>query len=198
MHVDLFLLIVVAICFASTAMQGGWTNAITLINVMFAALIATNYWEPLASSLDGWDHRYTYIWDMLAVWGLFGAAFLILRAFTDTLSKVKVRFIRKVDVIGGILLSTWTTWIMVCFATMTLHLAPLAPDFMNGSFQPQPKSSMFLGMAPDRQWLALVQKISGGSLGRSVENEFDPQAEFIPKYRFRRSGLQELEGLTLQ
>ena len=198
MHVDLFLLIVFAICFASTEMQGIWNNVITLINVMLAALIATNFWEPLAAWLDAWDHRYSFLWDMLAVWGLFGAAFLILRAFTDVISQAKVRFINKVDLIGGILLATWSSWIIVCFTTMTLHLAPLAPDFMNGSFQPQPKSSMFLGMAPDRQWLALVQKISRGSLGQGEENEFDPRAEFIPKYRFRRSEVQDLEGLTLR
>ena len=145
-----------------------------------------------------WDHRYTYIWDMLAVWGLFGASFLILRAFTDTTSQVKVRFIRNVDVIGGIVLAAWSSWIIICFTTMTLHLAPLAPDFMSGSFQPEPKSSMFVGMAPDRQWLALVQKISGGSLGRSGGSAFDARAEFIPKYRFRRSHLKEQEGLTLR
>ena len=198
MHVDLFLVLIFAVCFASTAMQGIWNNVITLINVLLAALIATCFWEPLATWLDGWDHRYTYIWDMLAIWGLFGVSFLILRAFTDFISQVKVRFIRKVDLIGGILLSAWSSWIIVCFTTMTLHLAPLSPNFMLGSFQPQPKSSMFVGMAPDRQWLAFVQKVSGGSLASGKDSEFDPRSEFIPKYRFRRVQIVELEGLTLR
>ena len=197
MPVDLFLTIVFVICFASTAMQGVWNNAITLINVVLAALIATNYWEPLASTLDSWDHRYTYVWDFLAVWLVFGLAFLLLRACTDMLSQIKVRFLQYVDWIAGALLSAWASWIMVCFTAMTLHLAPLAPDFMLGSFQPQPKSSMFMGTAPDRKWLAFVHKVSSGSLGRIQASQFDEQAEVAPKYRARRVRLKELGTLTL-
>jgi uncharacterized membrane protein required for colicin V production len=196
MHVDLFLTIVFIICFASTAMQGVWNNAITLVNVVLAAMLATNYWEPVASWLDNWNHRYTYLWDFLAIWLVFGAAFLILRAFSDKMSQIKVRFFKWVDWVAGILLSAWASWIMVCFTAMSLHLAPLAPSFMLGSFQPQPESTMFMGMAPDRQWLALVQKVSGGSLGRLETAKFDADAEIIPKYRSRRVHLQELGTLT--
>ena len=197
MPVDLFLAIVFFVCFASTAMQGIWNNAITLINVVFATLLAMNYWEPLAGWLDNWDHRYTYIWDILAIWLVFGLAFLILRAFTDKLSQIKVRFIKYVDWGVGAFLSAWMAWIVVCFATMTLHLAPLAPSFMLSTFQPQPNSSMFMGTAPDRKWLALTQKVSRGSLGKMTTVEFDAEAELIPKYQSRRVNLEELGQLTL-
>jgi hypothetical protein len=197
MPVDLFLAIVFVLCFASTAMQGVWNNAITLINITLAALLASNYWEPLAAALDEWDHRYTYLWDILAAWLVFGAAFLILRGCTDMLSQIKVRFVRYVDWIGGAFLSAWAAWIMVCFTAMTLHLAPLAPNFMLGTFQPEPNSSMFLGTAPDRKWLGLMQKVSAGSLGRLPAAEFDAKGEIIPKYRSRRVQIEELGTLTL-
>ena len=55
---------------------------------------------------------------------------------------------------------------------------------------------MFMAMAPDRQWLALVHKVSGGSLGRLETVKFDEHAEIIPKYRTRRAHLEELGTLT--
>ncbi|MCG8583906.1 MAG: CvpA family protein [Pirellulales bacterium] len=197
MHVDLFLTIIFVLCFASTAMQGVWNNAITLINVVLAALLATNYWEPVASWLDAWEHRYTYLWDILAIWLVFGVSFGILRTVTDKLSTVRVRFITLVDRIGGAFLSAWASWIMVCFTAMTLHLAPLAPNFMLGSFQPEPDSRMFMGMAPDRQWIALVHKVSGGSLTKGDTKQFDEQAEIILKYHTRRERLEELGTMAL-
>ncbi len=55
---------------------------------------------------------------------------------------------------------------------------------------------MILGLAPDRQWLAFVQKESMGAFCRSDERVFDPKAEFMPKYATRRTQLQEQVGRT--
>ena len=195
MPVELFLVIVFAICFCLTAMQGIWNNAITLINTVLAALLATNYWEPLARTFEGWNHTYTYLCDILAIWLVFGISFLILRAFTDRISQVKVRFLKWVDRIGGALLAAWASWVIVCFTAMTLHLAPLAPNFMLGSFASRPESRMLMGVAPDRKWLGLMQKVSSGSLSRMTTNTFDPEAEIIPKYHTRRAQIEEMGTL---
>jgi len=183
-------------CVATLYTEGMWGNAIRLINVVTAALLATNYWEPLATRLDNWNHSYTYYWDFLALWGLFAVFMVIFRVATDFASRVKVRFLKIADQIGGGLFAAWIGWVMVCFATMTLHTAPLAKNFMWGGFQPEQR--MFMGLAPDRKWLGFMQKVSRGAFCRSAtpaewEQEkyvFDPRAQFMPKYATRRANLE--------
>ena len=57
----------VAMCYA----EGMWSNAIRLINVVTAGLLAVNFFEPLARWLDGMQPSYTYLWDYLSLWALF-------------------------------------------------------------------------------------------------------------------------------
>ena len=69
-----------------------WSNALRFMVVVAAALLATNYFEPVADQLDAWQPTYTYCWDFLSLWGLFAIFVVLFRAVTDQLSKVKVRF----------------------------------------------------------------------------------------------------------
>ena len=69
----ILMLIILAACVATSYAEGMWSNAIRLINVVTAALLATNFFEPVAQWLDNWDHARTYVWDFLALWGLFAA-----------------------------------------------------------------------------------------------------------------------------
>ena len=194
------------VCVALHYTEGMWSNAIRLINVVTAALLATNFFEPVARWLDDWQPSYTYVWDFLALWGLFVVFMVILRELTDRISQVKVRFLKIADRIGSGFFSLWIGWVMVCFTMMTLHTAPLARNFLFGGFEPEER--MFLGLAPDRQWLGFVQKMSKGTFSRTGTAEevqggkygpamgpgddaslcvFDRGGEFLPKYATRRS-----------
>ena len=183
-------------CLATLYTEGMWSNAIRLINVVTAGLLAVNFFEPVARWLDGWNASYTYWWDFLALWGLFALFMMIFRELTDRISKVKVRFLKLADRIGSGLLALWVGWVMVCFTMMTLHTAPLARNFLFDGFQPEEK--MIMGLAPDRQWLGFVQKESMGAFCRSATPEqweqekyvFDPNADFMPKYATRRANLE--------
>jgi hypothetical protein len=198
MLLNLVLFAVFLACVAMHVREGLWSNAISFFNVMTAALIASNYFEPLADWLTNRWPSYTYVFDYLALWLIFSVVMILLRTATDYASRVKVRFKMPVDWAGGVFFACWIGWIMVCFTTFSLHTAPLARNFMSGAFQPEPDDSMFLGLAPDRQWLALMHTLSldgsgpdglQGSLSRTrAENEppennvFDPRGEFILKY----------------
>jgi hypothetical protein len=175
--------------------EGMWSNAIRLINVVTAALLATNFFEPVAQWLDDWDHARSYVWDFLTLWGLFAALMMLFRLATDQISQVKVRFLEVVDKVGSAFFAIWVGWVMICFMMMTLHTAPLARNFLFGGFQPEQR--MFLGLAPDRQWLGFMRKMSLGPFCRWASEEelqqkyvFDPHAEFLPKYTARRTKLQ--------
>lgn len=193
----LLLFVIFFACVACLYTEGIWGNAIRLINVVTAALLATNFWEPVATWLDYKQPSYTYVWDFLVLWGLFGIFMIVFRVGTDLLSRVKVRFLKIVDRIGSAVLACWIGWVMVCFTTMTLHTAPLARNFLFEGFQPEQRMFV-MGLAPDRQWLGFVQKMSRGAFCRSATEQqqksekyvFDPKGEFMPKYTTRRSNLE--------
>jgi hypothetical protein len=183
------LFAVVATCFN----EGMWSNAVRLINVITAALLAVNFFEPVAQALDGWQPSYSYLWDFLSLWGLFSAFLLVFRELTDRISKVNVRFMKLADRIGGVFFSLWIGWVMVCFTLMTFHTAPLGRNFLWGGFSTQKDASMMFGMAsPDVEWLAFTYKMANGAFaGSDSPEEVDRLAEIIPKYATRRTELEK-------
>jgi hypothetical protein len=185
------LLIIMFICIALMWTEGFWGNALTFGNTVFAALIATNYFEPLAGWLDKQMPSFTYMCDFLALWLLFAGGLMILRTTTDQLSRFRVRFKMPVEVTGRILFAVLTSWVFVCFVVTTLHTAPLARTALRGSFEPTMMGTRFLGATPDRYWLAFVHSRSQGALSRSNPNPFDPKGDFIPKYAGRRKAIED-------
>ena len=65
---SLVMVVLFLACVGFSFSEGMWTNAIRLINVIFAALLAMNYFEPLANWLDDWMRAFSYYWDFLAMW----------------------------------------------------------------------------------------------------------------------------------
>jgi hypothetical protein len=188
--VTIVMCLVLFACMAMLYNDGLWSNAIRLVNVVTAALLAMNFFEPLASWLEGMQPSYTYFWDFISLWGLFIVFSIIFRMLTDRVSQVKVRFLKLADQIGSCVLALWIGWVMVCFSMVTLHVAPLAKNCLSDSFQPEQR--MFFSLAPDRQWLAFTQKMSRGPYETSASEKtmFDPNGEFLPKYATRRATLE--------
>ncbi|MCE5268271.1 MAG: CvpA family protein [Planctomycetaceae bacterium] len=185
-----FLMFVILLaCLAMCYADGMWSNAIRLINVVTSALLAMNFFEPIARWLEGWQSAYTYLWDFVALWAVFFVSMAIFRVLTDKLSRVKVRFLTLADRIGSGVLSVWIGWVMIMFTMTTLHTAPLAKNFMFEGFQPEER--MFLGLGPDRTWLGFTQRMSMGAFSCSPENAFDPDSEYMPKYQQRRVDLEK-------
>ncbi len=166
----LFLIFVIVV--AARWFQGLWSNAITLINLLLAMMLAFNYFEPVAELLEGVDRSYTYLWDFVALWGLLGRS----------------------------ILSLWIAWLLVSFICAALHTAPLGPHPLG--FQRTPTAGSFLGLAPDRYWLGFMQSRSRGALSRGESDPkklspleqdrnakvriFDPESKFVLKYYHRR------------
>jgi len=190
----ILLLLLLGACLAFVGMQGMWSAGITFINALFAALLATSYWEPAARLLQGMGPSFTYLIDILAIWIVFCLFFLLLRLATDFISRVKVRFLPIADQIGGYFFGLLTAWVMICFVMFSLHTAPLPRNFL-GFWQPEPETRM-LGVAPDRRWLGFVNMVSRGALSKG--NEFDPDAEFILKYGQRRADLEGEKELRVR
>ena len=192
----ILMIVIFLACVATAYADGMWSNAIRLINVVTAALLAMNFFEPAARWLDDWQPSYTYVWDFLALWGLFAVFLAISRELTDRISRVNVRFLKIADKIGSGFFSCWIGWVMVCFTMMTLHTAPLSRTFLFDGFHAADR--MLAGFSPARQWLGFTQKQSMGAFCRSATEAewkqekfvFDPHGQFMPKYATRRANIQ--------
>jgi len=192
----IFILIVIFMaCVGFLYTEGMWGNALRLINVVTAALLATSLWEPLAGILEGSISKpFSYFWDFIALWGLFIFFVLVFRLATKFASKVNVRFLGLANRIGGAVFAVWIGWAMVCFTLMTLHTAPLKERFLFGGFKPGER--MFLGLAPDQLWLGYMERMSKGPFCRSTPRAFDSGHEFIPKYTARRAAWEEHQSTS--
>jgi hypothetical protein len=207
----LFLFLIFLITAAALWFQGLWNIAITLINMILAMLIATNFFEPICTLIESvGGASFTYLLDFLVLWILFAVVFGVLRAFSDMLSKQAVKFNLPVEMAGRTILALWCGYLMVCFTAFSMHMAPLNSVTPMGAFE-SPNSTSFLGMAPDRQWLGFMQSRSRGALARgnfsgdvhpndqelNVET-FDPHSEFPLRYRQRRENYSAMaEGLRV-
>jgi hypothetical protein len=178
------LLGVVAMCFG----EGMWSNAVRLINVVTAGLVATSFFEPVARALEGWDEHYTYLWDFVSLWGLFAITLIAMRALTESISRVKVRFLKVADRIGSAALALLIGWVMVCFTMTSLHAACLNCKSFFGGF-PTDSETRTLIVGPDYQWLGFVKNLSTGAFSGS--SEFPEKQEFMRKYYTRRSEIEE-------
>ncbi|MEC8337070.1 MAG: CvpA family protein [Planctomycetota bacterium] len=198
----LFTLIMLAVI-AEIGKDGLWHSLLTFFNVLFAGTLTMNFFEPVALQLDIWMPSFSYFVDFLAFWAIFTGFSLAIRLLTLRLSRVRVRFIKLVDLTGGFFFGLWTGWILISLVATSLHLAPLAVNSFGGNFQSTPESRM-LWFAPDRHWLALMQKTSQGSFARPVNPEtpsshvFDPKGTFILTYGARRGTLETLPALRVQ
>ena len=198
MALAIVLILIFLICVAMLWNEGTWSNAITLVNVLLAGLLATNYFEPAASFLEQRLPQFTYLLDYLAMWGVFFLSFTILRAVTDAISKTQVKFKLPIEQTGRVLTAAAVGWVVVCFTLASLHTAPLARTAFRGGFQAEPMSNNFLGMAPDRMWLGFVQSRSEGALALSPPRAFDGDGEFIFKYGGRRQRFSEQFSVAVE
>src|SRR5262245_50007892 len=82
--------LILGLTYALTS-EGLWGAALMFFNVVFAGIIAFNFYEPLAAMLDrtgiGWGFS-----DTLCLLGLFCVVLVLLRMTTETIAPAMVRF----------------------------------------------------------------------------------------------------------
>ena len=131
----LILIFVFFAVLAASWFMGLWSNLLTLVVLLLSGLIATNYFEPLASYLDkpvvggppaiSAMATYTYLLDFICFWSLFLVSLFGLRVTTDILSRHRIRFNYWVEIVGRSVLSLWVAWIFVSIVAFSLQLSPL-------------------------------------------------------------------------
>lgn len=192
---------------------GLWSCALTFTNILLSAMIASNWFEPLADAMDGGTSSYTYLLDFSALWLLFFLSFTLLRVATDTLSRMKVEFHPAMDMSLRSVFALAAAWVFACFLQFSFHVAPLPTN----AFQETPETVNFIGQ-PDRLWLGFMQSRSRGALAASLTEPllaeysssdlhrddvklnsrvFDSKGDFIYKYNSRRESLAGQSNLRV-
>ena len=162
--IDIVCLVVVGIVVYCVSIEGLWGAVHTFLCVLLAALVAMNFFEPLAGFLDGIMPAYKHYMDLVALVGLFISLTFALRMGSEYLSPVYIGLPSTLDQVGKWAFGALTGYLTMAFLLAALHTAPLSREFMGF----KPERNNFFGMAPDRQWLGFVQYVTEKPYARSL------------------------------
>ena len=158
-----FILIgIVALVAWCVAGEGPWGAGLTFLCVLFAGLLAMNFFEPLAEMLASITSSgmWLYRWDYIALVGLFAA-------FTFGLREISNRFVptyfQTEDVtyeVGRWGFGLLTGYVTMAFLLTALHTAPLPRTVTAGSIDEfldfQAEKGNLFGFHPDQHWLGFT------------------------------------------
>ena len=173
---DLILLAIFGLVVWVISAQGEmWDALVIMINVLFASLLAMNFWEPVAEVLVRYVNAdYDHWYGIFSLLGSFILILLGLRWVSDrVLSDKKVEFSPKMDSVGKYLFGMMTAWITICFLSASIHTSPLPREFWG--FRPENKKFLLFEFSPDRCCLAFMQRTSEKTFERGNKglNVFD-------------------------
>src|SRR5258708_29844825 len=148
----ILLLIVVAVTWC-VASEGAWGAGLTFLCVLFAGLLAMNFFEPVAMMLDGMGSAIQDYSDLAALVGLFALFTFLGRLATDNISPTDIEFDARVHNVARWLFGVATGYATMAIRLTALPTAPLPRSF--AGFSPK-RVKLFDCVAPDRQWLGLT------------------------------------------
>jgi hypothetical protein len=144
----LLLIVFVSVAFLLWWFQDFWGCLVALVNTLFAASFATVSYGSLVNLLAPRFPSYGYLLDFVALWVIFCVTMLIATELARLVSRTAVPFDPRVERFGKPVVAAFTAWIAMAFTAAALHTAPLPKDVVRAG------PGMFLGMSPDRGWLA--------------------------------------------
>lgn len=183
------LAVVLLVSLALFWMQGAWSNVINFFNLVFAGLVASSFFEVVATKVEEQQMSgMRYITDFLAWWILFAVAFTVFRILTDMISPHQVEFVELAEKITCGVMSFVNAWVLVCMVSASFHMAPLNQrPFQDADLD----SPSFLGLSPDRMWLGFVGHQSRTIMSGSEEFDAD---SFISSHQTRRADFEAFDG----
>ncbi len=177
--------------------EGLWGAALMFFNVLFGALVAFNFYEPLATLLDRTGINWGFS-DTLCMLGLFCVTVLLLRMTTETIGPAMVRFPMPIYHIGRLIFGVGGAVITVAVIILAFHAAPVHKKiFTVVDYNTKPP----FGLGIDHQFLGFFQHVTGtvfaryGVGGRDPFREyghggavkvFDPRAEWLINHQEAR------------
>ncbi len=200
--IDLLLLAILAVITWCVASEGAWGAGMMLVVVVLSALLAMNFFEPLAGILQAgavpgsmWSMRV----DVISLVGLFALFVTLLRAGSEKLCPAFLQINGFAYEIARWSFSALTGYVTIAFLLTALHTAPLPREFMGFAPELGRRTGPLVRMAPDFQWLGFTQYVSEKVIrGRAIfdgpvfevgEFEKRPWPTFPIRYAHRRASV---------
>ncbi len=177
------------------ASEGLWGAALMTLNILFAGLIALNFYEPLAAIIAENVGFLSGFADTMSLLGIFAVALIAMRIGTEMLAPSMVRFPGPVYFIGRWLFGFAGGSLVIGFLLLSFHTAPVHKSIF-GVIDYKHAPPFNLGL--DHHWLAFFQYTTGqvfasyGAGGRDPFREygdakvFDPRAEWLLQHQEAR------------
>ena len=186
--------------------EGLWGSAVMFFNVLFAAMIAFNFYEPLAALIDQTGINWGFS-DTLCMLGLFCISLLMLRMTTETIAPVMVRFPMPVYHAGRLIFALGGAGVTMAVVILSFHAAPVHKMiFSTIDYKSKPP----FGLGLDHLWLGFFQYETGAVFSRLGAGQrdpyrtygqggrvkvFDPKAEWLLLHQdFRPYGVETTLG----
>lgn len=166
--------------------EGLWGSALMFFNILFAALIAFNFYEPLAQLLADNAGGSMAVWaDMLCLMGLFLITLILMRVITESVAPGMVRFPAPLYQLGRLAFGLCGALLTASILLLAFETAPVHKKVfgvIDYKYQPPWKSGL------DRRWLAFFQRTTGQIFTRHGSGIGNPESEYGDTFVFDPRG----------
>lgn len=150
--------------------EGLWGAALMFFNILFAGMIAFNFYEPLAVLLDKTGINWGFS-DTLCFLLLFCVALVALRLTTETLAPAMVRFPMPIYHAGRLIFGVAGAMLTVAIILIGAECAPVHKKLFKAyNYDSKPP----FGLALDHNWLGFFQHETGGPFAQYNAGGPDP------------------------
>ncbi len=144
-------------------------------NVLFAGIIAFNFYEPLAGLLAANVSFISHMADMICLMAVFCVALTLLRLTTETIAPTMVRFPSIVYNIGRFVFAVAASTVTVAILLLAFECAPVHKKVFNVidyNYKPP------FGRGLDHEWLGFFQFTTGTIFADYNSGAKDPTGEY--------------------
>jgi uncharacterized membrane protein required for colicin V production len=169
---DVILIALVLLMTYALSSEGLWGAALMFFNVLFAGIIAMNFYEPVASLIDKTGLNWGMS-DALSLLVLFCVSVLLLRLTTESIAPGMVRFPTPIFHVGRLLFALAGSVVLFAVLLVAFETAPIHKKaFGVVDYKAAPPFKMGF----DHGWLAFFQYTTGLFSTRSPTR--DPYGEY--------------------
>ncbi len=151
--------------------EGLWGAVLQFFNVLFAAIITFNFYEPLAGLISGNISAASGFADSVSMMLLFCISLIMLRLTTDSLAPAMVRFPMPIYHLGRIIFALGASALTLGMILLGLQASP-GQKRVFGAYEYDHKP--FYGSRFDTEFLGLFQFITGTSMSQFTPGANDP------------------------
>ena len=175
--IDLTIVVLIAGMTYALMSEGLWGAALMFFDTLFAALIAFNFYEPLAGLLATNLSPMSGYADTLCLMILFLVSLLVLRLTTESLAPAMVRFPTPVYHIGRVFFGFGGACLAMSIMLLAFHTSPVHKKMfgvIDYDYKPP------FGQGLDRHFLAFFQHTTGKTFASYLgeDNRVDRTGEY--------------------